>query len=59
MSVFSPVRGLLLSVALLATGSHLLAEDGSAGWLRYAPLPQEIVAKQYASFPSSVVVLDD
>jgi alpha-glucuronidase len=59
MSVFSPVRGLLFSLALFATGSHLLAEDGSAGWLRYAPLSPEIVAMQYASFPSSVVVLDD
>ncbi len=59
MSGFSPVRGLLLSLTLFAAGSTLFAEDGSAGWLHYAPLPQEAVAKHYAAFPSAVVALDD
>jgi alpha-glucuronidase len=45
----------LLVAALAASGLAAFAEDGAAGWLRYAPVPD---AKQYSTLPSAVVVLD-
>ncbi|HEV2462395.1 MAG TPA: alpha-glucuronidase family glycosyl hydrolase [Acidobacteriaceae bacterium] len=45
---------LILAAALLAQGAAF-AENGAAGWLRYAPLQN---ASQYASIPSRIVALD-
>jgi len=46
---------LLLVAALVAQSAALWAEDGAAGWLRYAPVQN---AKQYSSLPAAVVPLD-
>lgn len=44
----------LLVFLLLALG-FVAAEDGSRGWLRYAPVPE---ASSYRSLPSSIVALN-
>ncbi len=44
--------------ALLLVSVPVLAEDGSAGWLRYAPLDHEAAAAIAKGFPRSVEVLD-
>jgi alpha-glucuronidase len=49
--------GVLLSAGLLASTS-LHAEDGAAGWLRYAPLDHEAAAVISKDFPRSVEALD-
>jgi alpha-glucuronidase len=45
----------LLVIALATSGLVAFAEDGAAGWLRYAPAPN---ATQYSALPSAVVALD-
>ncbi|HUY81564.1 MAG TPA: alpha-glucuronidase family glycosyl hydrolase [Acidobacteriaceae bacterium] len=45
----------LLAVALALQCATVCAEDGSAGWLRYAPLAN---AQPYRSLPAAVVPLD-
>lgn len=45
---------LILAAALLAQGAAF-AENGAAGWLRYAPLQN---ASEYRSIPDKVVALD-
>jgi alpha-glucuronidase len=55
----SAMKWLMASVlagTMAAVGAQ--AENGSAGWLRYAPLPAAAKA-QYAALPSHVVALDD
>src|SRR6185437_5632671 len=47
---------LLLVAALVAPGVAAAAENGAAGWLRYAPVRNP---GQYRSIPSHVVALDD
>ncbi|HZR58365.1 MAG TPA: alpha-glucuronidase family glycosyl hydrolase [Terriglobales bacterium] len=37
----------------------LHAETGADGWLRYAPIQEEIVKKQYAAFPSAIICLSN
>ncbi len=49
-------RLLQLTALLLLLGPLLRAEDGSAGWLRYAPIPNPA---QYNTLPSRIVVLGD
>ncbi len=51
MRLFRP----LLVAALVAQSTALFAEDGAAGWLRYAPVQD---ASQYISLPDAVVPLD-
>jgi len=46
---------LLLVAALAVQCAAASAEDGSAGWLRYAPLAD---AQQYRMLPAAVVLLD-
>jgi len=46
---------LLLAVALALECASVRAENGSAGWLRYAPLAN---AQPYQSLPAAVVPLD-
>jgi alpha-glucuronidase len=46
---------LLLIVALAAQVAGAFAEDGAAGWLRYAPVQN---AQPYSSLPAAVVPLD-
>jgi alpha-glucuronidase len=52
------MRGLRLALVavLVSTSAACMAEDGSAGWLRDAPIQD---ATQYASLPAAVVRLDD
>ena len=45
---------LVLGIALLSSPLH--AEDGSAAWLRYAPIPNPT---RYANLPSHIVALGD
>jgi alpha-glucuronidase len=45
----------LLVATLAAQCACALAEDGSAGWLRYAPIAN---ARQYRSLPTAVIPLD-
>jgi alpha-glucuronidase len=45
-----------IAVSLLATALFVHAENGSEGWLRYAPLPVQ-GARQYESIPTHVVAL--
>jgi alpha-glucuronidase len=46
---------LLLAAALAAQATAAVAENGAAGWLRYAPIQN---VKQYAGLPAGVVPLD-
>jgi alpha-glucuronidase len=48
----------LLFVYLLAAATTAKAEDGSAAWLRYAPLNVE-AARRYQSLPATTVLLND
>jgi alpha-glucuronidase len=52
-----PLRAVVFGALLLMT-APLLAEDGSAGWLRYAPLDHDAAAGIARDFPRSVEVLD-
>jgi alpha-glucuronidase len=55
-SIFMSILGRVGALAILFLGSRISrAEDGSAAWLRYAPVP----AAKYESIPSSIVVLGD
>ena len=45
-----------LGLLLALTGSSLRAEDGSAAWLRYAPLSNP---SEYKSIPSRIVIAGD
>lgn len=47
---------LLLVAALVAQNAAAIAENGAAGWLRYAPIRDP---GQYRSVPGHVVALDD
>ncbi|MGC2635982.1 MAG: alpha-glucuronidase family glycosyl hydrolase [Acidobacteriaceae bacterium] len=50
---------LLASVAaVLAAGASLRAEDGAAGWLRYAPPLHTAAFTEYPAMPADVVNLD-
>lgn len=46
-----------LAICFLFSGTALFAEDGAAGWLRYAPLSPAAAAK-YRSLPAVLVLLD-
>ncbi|HXE06303.1 MAG TPA: alpha-glucuronidase family glycosyl hydrolase [Acidobacteriaceae bacterium] len=46
----------LVSAGMVVGAAH--AEDGSQGWLRYAPLSAN-AQRQYAALPARVVALDD
>jgi alpha-glucuronidase len=49
-------RLIRLSLLLVLASVPILAEDGSAAWLRYAPVPN---AAQYSFLPSAISVRDD
>ena len=51
------LRGVALGFLLLMS-VPMLAEDGAAGWLRYAPLEHDAAAGIAKDFPRSVEVLD-
>ncbi len=51
------LQALALSAVLL-TSASLLAEDGSAGWLRYAPLDRAAAAAASKNLPAAIEVLD-
>jgi alpha-glucuronidase len=52
------MRSVLVVLALLFLVRPMVAEDGHAGWLRYAPLTAEQAAG-YAALPSRIVVSSD
>jgi alpha-glucuronidase len=56
MLMFS-LRGVAFGALVLASTS-LLAEDGSAGWLRYAPLDPSAIASLSKDVPAEVETLD-
>jgi alpha-glucuronidase len=52
------LRAAAFSAAVLASTS-LFAENGAAGWLRYAPLDHQAAAVMSRNLPGSIEVLDD
>src|SRR5579872_3595453 len=59
MSRFPPFAALgAVLLCAVALTNLALAETGAEAWLRYSPLPPQL-AKRYAQFPTSAVVLGD
>jgi alpha-glucuronidase len=60
MRLRSGTASLALTAVMVAsaamTASAALAENGSAAWLRYAPIPNP---QQYSDIPSTIVVMGD
>ncbi|HTW49793.1 MAG TPA: alpha-glucuronidase family glycosyl hydrolase [Acidobacteriaceae bacterium] len=51
-------RRMALSLAVLAATASLRAEDGSQGWLRYAPPVRDGIPASYDTMPAALVNLD-
>ncbi len=52
-------RAAAWAVFFLSCGTATQAENGADGWLRYAPIKNEQMLKQYASLPGRIVALDE
>jgi alpha-glucuronidase len=58
MRVRSLLRQMSLLLAVFSATATLRAEDGSQGWLRYAPPIHDGIPASYASMPPALVNLD-